>query len=92
MAAGVYRRGADLARTLETETLNEVNGAALACREALGVVGAIVPWNSPEVLLAGKVSAHWQLAAPWWRNPPLRPHSTRTSWRRCSRAPGFLPG
>ena len=58
MAAGVYRRGADLARTLETETLNEVNGRrALACREAIGVVGAIVPWNSPQVLLALKVSA-----------------------------------
>jgi aldehyde dehydrogenase (NAD+) len=58
LAAQVYRRGADLARTLQTETINNVNGQqALACREAIGVVGAIVPWNSPQVLLALKVSA-----------------------------------
>jgi aldehyde dehydrogenase (NAD+) len=58
MAAGVYRRGAELARTLQTETINEAGGRrALACREAIGVVGAIVPWNSPQVLLALKVSA-----------------------------------
>jgi aldehyde dehydrogenase (NAD+) len=58
MTAGVYRRGAVLARTLKTETINDVNGRrVLACREAIGVVGAIVPWNSPQVLLALKVSA-----------------------------------
>jgi aldehyde dehydrogenase (NAD+) len=58
LAAQVYQRGADLARTLQTETINNVNGQqALACREAIGVVGAIVPWNSPQVLLALKVSA-----------------------------------
>jgi aldehyde dehydrogenase (NAD+) len=57
-ASHIYRRGADLARSLENETVNEVNGnRALACREAIGVVGAIVPWNSPQVLLALKVSA-----------------------------------
>jgi aldehyde dehydrogenase (NAD+) len=53
MAAGVYRRGADLARTLQAEAVNDLDGRrALACREAIGVVGAIVPWNSPQVLLA----------------------------------------
>ncbi len=58
LAARIYRGGAVLARTLATETINEVDGQqALACREAIGVVGAIVPWNSPQVLLALKVSA-----------------------------------
>jgi aldehyde dehydrogenase (NAD+) len=58
LASHIYRRGAELARSLENESVNEVNGnRALACREAIGVVGAIVPWNSPQVLLALKVSA-----------------------------------
>jgi aldehyde dehydrogenase (NAD+) len=58
LAAQVYRRGASLARSLQPETINDVSGQrALACREAIGVVGAIVPWNSPQVLLALKVSA-----------------------------------
>jgi acyl-CoA reductase-like NAD-dependent aldehyde dehydrogenase len=52
----IYLMAAGLAAGLQTERLVEnPSGRSLYLDEPLGVVGAIVPWNAPQVLLASKV-------------------------------------
>jgi aldehyde dehydrogenase (NAD+) len=57
-AAGVYRRAAATVAGLSTEDEFELDGRrALARYEPVGVVAAIVPWNSPQMLLGIKLAA-----------------------------------
>jgi acyl-CoA reductase-like NAD-dependent aldehyde dehydrogenase len=52
-----YRAHAALAAGFEAERLVETpSGRSLVRREPIGVVGAIVPWNAPQILLAGKLA------------------------------------
>jgi aldehyde dehydrogenase (NAD+) len=54
----IYRNAAHAARQFVPEELLEADGQrTLVRREPLGVAATIVPWNSPQVLLALKVSA-----------------------------------
>ena len=54
--AGSYKRAAQMAANLEEEQVREANGRKSIVRfEPVGVVGAIVPWNTPQLLLAGKL-------------------------------------
>ena len=40
---------------------------ALVLKEPMGVVGAIVPWNYPLLLLSWKLAPRaWRQATPWW--------------------------
>jgi acyl-CoA reductase-like NAD-dependent aldehyde dehydrogenase len=51
-----YRSAARLAENFVQEELRESNaGRSLFRNEPVGVVAAIVPWNSPQILLAGKL-------------------------------------
>ncbi|GAB3353706.1 aldehyde dehydrogenase family protein [Modestobacter lapidis] len=50
-----YRYNARLADALEVEAALAPDDPSLVRREALGVVGAIVPWNAPQALLAAKL-------------------------------------
>ena len=53
----VYRKSAALAEAFEEETLIEAaSSRSLVRREPIGVVGAIVPWNAPQSLLARKLA------------------------------------
>jgi acyl-CoA reductase-like NAD-dependent aldehyde dehydrogenase len=57
-APAVYRSYADVAASLEVEQMRHRSGGrSLIRRDPVGVVGAIVPWNSPQVLLAMKIGA-----------------------------------
>ena len=56
-------------------------------REPVGVVGAIVAWNVPQVLIAVKLAPACWPAAPSWSRPPLRRPSTPCCWPRSSRWP-----
>jgi aldehyde dehydrogenase (NAD+) len=57
-APSIYRGAADAAREFVVEELLDVDGQRTLVRhEPIGVVAAIVPWNSPQVLLALKVKA-----------------------------------
>lgn len=57
-AAGMYRFGAMLAREFEVERVSERFGTrGVVRREAIGVLGAIVPWNAPQILLASQVAS-----------------------------------
>jgi len=52
----LYKNAARLAASLQVEEVRESPaGRSLLQHEPVGVVGAIVPWNSPQVLLASKV-------------------------------------
>lgn len=56
-AAPIYRLGAAAARNFPLEVPFELLGRkALVHRQAIGVVGAIAPWNAPQVLMAGKIA------------------------------------
>jgi acyl-CoA reductase-like NAD-dependent aldehyde dehydrogenase len=50
-----YRYNAQLADTLQVESELGPDDPSLIRREPLGVVGAIVPWNAPQSLLAAKL-------------------------------------
>jgi acyl-CoA reductase-like NAD-dependent aldehyde dehydrogenase len=57
-AVGVYRFYAEVAAELVVEQVIEAGGRrAMIRREGAGVVGAIIPWNSPQVHLGMKVAA-----------------------------------
>lgn len=57
LAEMVYRQAAGEAAELEEERIVEAMGHRTLLRnEPIGVVGAIAPWNSPQVLLAFKVA------------------------------------
>jgi acyl-CoA reductase-like NAD-dependent aldehyde dehydrogenase len=57
-APRVYRHFAGIAAAMAQESVVRENGnGSLLVREPVGVVGAIVPWNSPQVILAGKLGA-----------------------------------
>ncbi|MDK3255434.1 aldehyde dehydrogenase [Blastococcus capsensis] len=51
----IYRYNAQLADTFEPESVLSPDDPSLVRREPLGVVGAIVPWNAPQSLLASKL-------------------------------------
>jgi betaine-aldehyde dehydrogenase len=52
----IYRMAAQLAGKLQLEEVRESPaGRSLFRNEPIGVVGAIVPWNAPQVLLGSKV-------------------------------------
>ena len=52
----IYRQSSDGADALQTEEVLEVpDGQALRCKEPIGVVGIIVPWNAPQALLAARL-------------------------------------
>ena len=52
----LYLNAARLAAAFRDEEIQEApSGSSLLVHEPLGVVAAIVPWNSPQVLLASKV-------------------------------------
>lgn len=52
----LYRNAAHLARTIEFEVPRQTNsGRSIYRHEPIGVVAAIAPWNSPQVLLASKI-------------------------------------
>ena len=51
----VYRYNAQLADTLQVESELGPDDPSLILREPVGVVGAIVPWNAPQSLLAAKL-------------------------------------
>lgn len=52
----VYRYFADLADAFEAEhVVTTASGDAVVRREPVGVVGAIIPWNGPQPLLAWKL-------------------------------------
>ena len=54
----IYRGAAARARRFAVEELREADGIqSVVRREPMGVVAAILPWNSPQVLLALKVTA-----------------------------------
>ncbi|MBV8593064.1 MAG: aldehyde dehydrogenase family protein, partial [Caulobacteraceae bacterium] len=54
---GIYRAHAEMGASLSLERLIESPGAkVLSVSEPVGVVGAIVPWNAPQGLLAGKLA------------------------------------
>jgi aldehyde dehydrogenase (NAD+) len=56
-AAQIYRQAATVARQIQpTAQIQREGKRSLACREGVGVVAAIVPWNSPQVLLALKLA------------------------------------
>lgn len=55
----IYRLYAGMADTFEFEEIHKPGFGAnygLLVREPVGVVGAIVPWNAPELLVASKVA------------------------------------
>jgi aldehyde dehydrogenase (NAD+) len=57
-ALATYRFYADLAEGLEVEQMLDAGGrCAMIRREPVGVVGAIIPWNSPQVHLGMKTAA-----------------------------------
>lgn len=49
-----YRHFADMAHALRVET-PATSGSGLVRREPMGVMGAIIPWNAPQSLLAHKL-------------------------------------
>jgi len=52
----IYQAAADMAAELETEeVVASAYGRSIIRNEAVGVVGAIVPWNAPQSLLAMKL-------------------------------------
>jgi len=57
-AAGVFRYYASLAETFQWEerTVSQTGQPALRVREPVGVVGAIVPWNGANGIIANKVA------------------------------------
>ncbi len=57
-ALATYRFNADVAASLRAEQIQHSPGRkSMIRREPVGVVGAIVPWNSPQVLLGMKIGA-----------------------------------
>jgi aldehyde dehydrogenase (NAD+) len=64
-AAAVYRRAAARAAELVVERAYEIDGRrALGRYEPIGVVAAIVPWNSPQVLLGLKLAGALTAGCP----------------------------
>jgi acyl-CoA reductase-like NAD-dependent aldehyde dehydrogenase len=57
LAAGIFEQYATLADTFAFEEPAQPSGAGfgLLVREPVGVVGAIIPWNAPIILIAHKV-------------------------------------
>jgi aldehyde dehydrogenase (NAD+) len=57
-AIGIFRYFSGLARTLEGETIPVGDGASsvFTIREPLGVIAALIPWNSPLITVANKLA------------------------------------
>lgn len=55
VTAGIYARHAALSETFQFVQRDEVSGKTTV-REPVGVVGAILPWNAPQVLLANELA------------------------------------
>ena len=61
-------------------------------REPVGVVAAIVPWNFPLLLAAGRSRRRWPAATRWSSSPRARRRSPRSRSARSALEAGFPPG
>ena len=61
-------------------------------REPVGVVAAIVPWNSQLFLAAVKIGPALAPAAPWWSRPPRMAPAPLLEFARLVHEAGFPPG
>src|SRR5699024_5307125 len=57
-AAGIFRYFSGLARGLQGDQIpvDDPNAHVVTVREPLGVIGSLIPWNSPLITLANKVA------------------------------------
>jgi aldehyde dehydrogenase (NAD+) len=58
----------------------------------LGVVGQVIPWNFPLLMLAWKLAPALAMGNCVVSSPPRPPRSRRSSWPRSSRTPGCPRG
>ena len=88
-AAEVFRYFGGWASKIHGETLAlRDNAFTFTLRQPVGVVGAIVPWNSPSCSRRGRSRRRWPPATPWCSSPRRRRRSPRSGSPSCARRRG----
>jgi acyl-CoA reductase-like NAD-dependent aldehyde dehydrogenase len=91
---GWFRYFAGLAETARGETIptGKANFLVYTVREPVGVVGAIVPWNSPLLLLVWKLAPALAAGCTMVVKPSDHTPVTALELARCLEAAGVPPG